>query len=110
MVKIIQKIKTYSFNSAKYKKLVLIYNILGKFVEEIISKINSYNDADNSLSTFKPLLGLYDKIMNSNAVNGKDYQNLLEKIFANIEFILQKILNGIVLLDASNNFDEFLLW
>jgi len=48
--------------------------------------------------------------MNSNAVNGKNYQNLLEKIFANIEFILQKILNGIVSLDASNNFDEFLLW
>lgn len=48
--------------------------------------------------------------MNSNAVNSKNYQSVLEKIFANIEYILQKILDAIVSINASNNFDEFLLW
>jgi len=83
---------------------------LGKFVSEIISKINTYNDSNGTILTYKPLIGLYDKIMNSNAVYSKNYQSILEKIFANVEYILQKLLEAIVSLDASNNFDELLLW
>lgn len=104
-------IKIFICEISIIKKIYLFkFLFLGHLIVEIISKINSYTDSNSSLLTYKPLLGLYDKIMNSNSVNNKNYQNVLEKIFGNIEFVLQKILSGIVSIDASNNFNEFLLW
>ncbi len=47
--------------------------------------------------------------MHSDSVNLKNYHNILEKIFVNIEIILQNVLKNISLIDAANNFDTFLL-
>jgi len=48
--------------------------------------------------------------MHSDSVNQKNYQNILEKIFSNIEKIIQKVLEGINQIDAAKNFEQFLLW
>lgn len=72
--------------------------------------MNSYTNVNDSIYKYKPLLELYDKLMMSSSVNIKNYQSVLEKIFSNVEYILQKILSGIILVDISNNLDQFLLW
>ena len=93
-----------------YSFILMKLMFIGKLVTQIIQKINSYTETDDNIYRYKPLLGLYDKIMLSSSVNGKNYQAVLEKMFANIEYILKKVLEGIVLIDVSNNFEQFLLW
>jgi len=48
--------------------------------------------------------------MQSNAINEKNYKIVLEKMFGNLEYILKFVLEGINQIDASVNFDHFLLW
>lgn len=48
--------------------------------------------------------------MMSSSINQNNFQKILEKIFSNVEFILQKILIGISTIDVSNDTEKFLLW
>jgi hypothetical protein len=46
----------------------------------------------------------------SNSINKFNFKEILEKIFAHLEFILQKVLLGIKCIDVSKESKNFLQW
>lgn len=67
-------------------------------------------EAQENINLYRSIVSLYEKFISSNSINQNNFQKIFEKIFAHIEFILQKILIGINTIDFSNNEDKFILW
>ena len=69
-------------------------NILkGEILFDIITNINILIESSSeNIYLFSSIITLYDKFIMSNSINTSNFKKILEKIFAHVEFILQKVL------------------
>ncbi len=87
-------------------------NILkGEILFDIITNINILIESSSeNIYLFSSIITLYDKFIMSNSINTSNFKKILEKIFAHVEFILQKVLTGISNIDISKESKNFLKW
>ena len=84
--------------------------LIGEIIFDIITKINNYIESSENIFLFRSIISLYEKFMASTSINQNNFQKFLEKIFAHVEYIIQKILIGISTIDVAIELEKFLIW